>query len=282
MNKIIKTGKALILSVVSAVVLITVRMLVLSDGIDYSNGLYALGGETINTVYYTLLAVFGIGINVFAFFDIKGKEQLPLNKAGKKYGYAMGIIMIIGGAGAAPTVVSGFSQGMGLNRIAALVYCICAIVSGMILFRNGRIHQAHCIAAAGIIISYLLREIIFFIDNPLLFKNPQQMMVMLYYITSTLFWINTGRLISGGEKKLTRACAIGFGFFSTASSLAYIISCMLLVITDSEKWLQLNSIPDIEIIITALVPAAIAAVLLKIKQDNDEEEKQESIKATEN
>ncbi len=266
MSRILKERKSVIAAVLALIILTIVRIQVLKDGIDYENSLYAIGKEAINIIYYVLLAVSGAGIVTAAFFDIRGKERIAPDGFAPKYAYIIGIIMIIGGAGAAPTVISGLSTGMKLYHISALIFLISCIVSGMIMFRSGKIHLAHCIAVMGIVASYLLRAIIYFIEHPLIAKSPQQLMVILFYISSALFWINAGRLISGGEKALSRTAAICFGLFSSASSLAYIISSLAFVLIDSEKWLKLTETPDIEIIITAFLPAAIAITLLCAKK----------------
>lgn len=53
-------------------------------------------------------------------------------------------------------------------------------------------------------------------------------------------------------------------FLRSASAVAYIISCYVLLAVDSEKWAIAQSpetLPDLEIMVTALVPALLAAVV---------------------
>ena len=89
---------------------------------------------------------------------------------------------------------------------------------------------------------------------------PQKLMMMLFYVLTVLFWINAGRFLCGAEKKLTRTALIASGYFCSASAVAYIISCYVLLAVDSEKWAVIaqnspETLPDLEIMVTALVPA---------------------------
>lgn len=95
---------------------------------------------------------------------------------------------------------------------------------------------------------------------------PQKLMMMLFYVLTVLFWINAGRFLCGAEKKLTRTALIASGYFCSASAVAYIISCYVLLAVDSEKWAVIaqnspETLPDLEIMVTALVPALLAAVV---------------------
>ena len=70
-----------------------------------------------------------------------------------------------------------------------------------------------------------------------------------------------GRFMCGGEKKFTRTALIASGYFSGACSAAYLISCFALALTNAEKWAQLIDTPDLELIITAFVPAVLAGIV---------------------
>ena len=261
MKGFLSDKKAVLAGAVSAVVLTVMRIIQLISCTEYPSLLYANGCEAFNTVLNVLLIISAAVISILAYFDAKNAK---VTAAGSNI---FGIIMIIAGAVWILPVINDFSSGsVGFTTITSLACCIAYLVGGMSMMASAKIVPAHCISAIFIIINYLIVAVKFYLSSPIITGMPQKLMMMLFYVLTVLFWINAGRFLCGAEKKLTRTALIASGYFCSASAVAYIISCYVLLAVDSEKWAVIaqnspETLPDLEIMVTALVPALLAAVV---------------------
>ena len=262
MKGILSDKKAISAGIISAVILTVLRIIQLNIGTEYPSNLYAAGSVTLNTVYNILLIVSAAAISVLAFFDVKNTQTKTAEELSEKSCTAIGIVMILAGAAWILPVINDFSAGtVGIYTITSLAGCIAYLAGGMTVMSSSKIVPAQCISAVFIIINYLIVAVKFYLGSPIITGMPQKLMLMLFYILTILFWINMGRFMCGGEKKFTRTALIASGYFCGACSAAYLISCFALAATDAEKWAQLLDTPDLELIITAFVPAALAGIV---------------------
>ena len=262
MKGILSDKKAISAGIISAALLTVLRMIQLSSGTEYPSNLYAAGSEALNTVYNILLIVSATAISILAFFDIKNARVKTADELSEKSCPAVGIVMILAGAAWILPVINDFSAGtVGIYTITSLAGCIAYLAGGMTIMSSSKIVPAQCISAVFIIINYLIVAVRFYLGSPIITGMPQKLMLMLFYILTILFWINMGRFMCGGEKKFTRTALIASGYFSGACSAAYLISCFALAAADAEKWAQLIDVPDLELIITAFVPAVLAGIV---------------------
>lgn len=262
MKGILSDKKAISAGIISAALLTVLRMIQLSSGTEYPSNLYAAGSEALNTVYNILLIVSATAISILAFFDIKNARVKTADELSEKSCAAVGIVMILAGAAWILPVINDFSAGtVGIYTITSLAGCIAYLAGGMTIMSSSKIVPAQCISAVFIIINYLIVAVRFYLGSPIITGMPQKLMLMLFYILTILFWINMGRFMCGGEKKFTRTALIASGYFSGACSAAYLISCFALAAADAEKWAQLIDVPDLELIITAFVPAVLAGIV---------------------
>ncbi len=262
MKALFSDKKAVTAGIAAAVILSVLRTLQLLNATEYPSNLYAAGSDMLNMAYNILLVLSAVAICVLAFFDSKHARVKKAEELSIKGCNAVGVIMILGGAAWILPAVNDFSAGaVDLFTVCSLACCAAYVIGGMSIMMKSKIVPAHCVSAIFIIANYLLTAVKFYLDNPIITGMPQKLMLMLFYILTTLFWINMGRFICGGEKKLTRTALIASGYFSGACSAAYLVSCFALAAIDGEKWLQLADAPDLELIMTAFVPAAVAAVV---------------------
>lgn len=289
MKGILSDKKAISAGIISAVVLTVLRIIQLNTGTEYPSNLYAAGSDALNTVYNILLVVSAVAISILAFFDIKGSGTKTADELSQKSCTAVGIVMILAGAAWILPVINDFSAGtVGVFTITSLAGCIAYLAGGMTIMSSSKIVPAQCISAVFIIINYLIVAVKFYLGSPIITGMPQKLMLMLFYILTILFWINMGRFMCGGEKKFTRTTLIASGYFSGACSAAYLISCFALAVTDAEKWAQLTDTPDLELIITAFVPAVLAGIVQFSKKrasaqtDDTSDTEQNVTKAEEN
>lgn len=267
MKGILSDKKAISAGVISAALLTVLRIIQLSSGTEYPSNLYAAGSEALNAVYNILLIVSAAAISILAFFDIKNARVKTADELSVKSCTAVGIVMILAGAAWILPVINDFSAGtVGIYTITSLAGCIAYLAGGMTIMSSSKIVPAQCISAVFIIINYLIVAVRFYLGSPIITGMPQKLMLMLFYILTILFWINMGRFMCGGEKKFTRTALIASGYFSGACSAAYLISCFALAAADAEKWAQLIDVPDLELIITAFVPAVLAGIVQFSKQ----------------
>lgn len=267
MKDFLSDKKAVLAGAVSAVVLTVMRIVQLISCTEYPSLLYAQGCEVFNTMFSVLLVLSAVVISICAYFDAKNANISYAADLSAKSCNVFGVIMIIAGAVWILPVINDFSYGsVGFTTITSLACCIAYLIGGMSMMASAKIVPAHCISAIFIIINYLIVAVKFYLSSPIITSMPQKLMMMLFYVLTVLFWINAGRFLCGAEKKLTRTALIASGYFCSASAVAYIISCYVLLAVDSEKWAVIaqnspETLPDLEIMVTALVPALLAAVV---------------------
>lgn len=267
MKGLLSDKKAFLAGIVSAVVLSVMRIMQLISCTEYPSLLYAQGSEVFNTVFSILLILSAVVISVLAYSDVKHAKAGTAAELSEKGCNVFGIVMILAGAVWILPVISDFSAGtVGLGTIISLACCVAYLVGGMTMMSTSKIVPAHCISAIFIIINYLIVAVKFYLASPIITGMPQKITMMMFYVLTILFWINLGRFMCGGEKKLTRTALVASGYFCTASALAHVIGCYALLAADSEKWAVIaqnspETLPDLEIMVTALVPAVLAAVV---------------------
>lgn len=267
MKGLLSDKKAFLAGIISAVVLSVMRIMQLISCTEYPSLLYAQGSEVFNTVFSILLILSAVVISVLAYSDVKHAKAGTAAELSEKGCNVFGIVMILAGAVWILPVISDFSAGtVGLGTIISLACCVAYLVGGMTMMSTSKIVPAHCISAIFIIINYLIVAVKFYLASPIITGMPQKITMMMFYVLTILFWINLGRFMCGGEKKLTRTALVASGYFCTASALAHVIGCYALLAADSEKWAVIaqnspETLPDLEIMVTALVPAVLAAVV---------------------
>lgn len=267
MKDFLSDKKAVLAGAVSAVVLTVMRIIQLISCTEYPSLLYAQGCEVFNTMFSVLLVLSAVVISICAYFDAKNANISYAADLSAKSCNVFGVVMIIAGAVWILPVINDFSYGsVGFTTITSLACCIAYLIGGMSMMASSKIVPAHCISAIFIIINYLIVAVKFYLSSPIITSMPQKLMMMMFYVLTVLFWINAGRFLCGAEKKLTRTTLIASGYFCSASAVAYIISCYVLLAVDSEKWAVIaqnspETLPDLEIMVTALVPALLAAVV---------------------
>ena len=254
---------SLLTAVCAAIILLILRTVQLLTGVEYPSGFCLPEGQLINNIFNILLVITGIALAFTAFLDCKplrGETIIP-SKASAVYGGAL----IVYGAATAATALSQLSNGSYLFGGICLIGTISAIAAGMMTIVNGEVRPSTCVPVIILIVSFIVKNIVFYVSNPIITGIPQKLMVMTIYVLSLLFWINIGRMFSGGEKKLTRAASIASGFALGCVGTAYIGSSFLVMALDGEKWLLLDNTPDIELIAISLIPALLAGIMLFVK-----------------
>ena len=258
MKDFLSDKKAVLAGAVSAVVLTVMRIIQLISCTEYPSLLYAQGCEVFNTMFSVLLVLSAVVISICAYFDAKNANISYAADLSAKSCNVFGVVMIIAGAVWILPVINDFSYGsVGFTTITSLACCIAYLIGGMSMMASAKIVPAHCISAIFIIINYLIVAVKFYLSSPIITSMPQKLMMMLFYVLTVLFWINAGRFLCGAEKKLTRTTLIASGYFCSASAVAYIISCYVLLAVDSEKWAVIaqnspETLPDLEIMVPLL------------------------------
>ena len=264
-KKILGNGKSLIAGALALVVLTAFRMPVLLNGIDYTdglNGLYSTEGNVFNIIFYILLVVMAGLITVAAVMDIRNPEKNYETKIGVRGLTAIGAVLIATGALQAVQVVNEFTTGINIFSFFLIMGCVAHVVGGVIIASAKAVHPAHSVVAIAVILSQIGQMIEFYMNNFLIAKTPQKLMMMLFLLSSTFFWIYFGRIQSGDKKFLPKLLCIAGGFASTALSLSFLISSFILLGIDGEKWVRLSYVPGLSLIPAMLIPGVTATVIL--------------------
>ncbi|MCH5324094.1 MAG: hypothetical protein J1E39_02670 [Eubacterium sp.] len=246
----------------SALILLILRTVQLTVAVEYPSGFYLPSGGAINIVYTVLMIIAAAAVAYTAYLDCKPLRGRKLELLPTKPASVYGIAVIIYGAAMASYALAQLSAEIGFYGIVCMIGALSAVGLGMLILANGKIRPMCCIPVVLMIISFIIKCIFFFISNPIITGIPQKLMVMMIYVLSVLFWINMGRLISDGEKKLTRTAATASGLALGCAWLAYVGSSFLLMLTDGEKWLLLDDTPDLELIVIGAIPAVLTLILL--------------------
>ncbi len=251
-----------IFAAAAALVLLTVRTVQLNTAIEYPSGFCLPDGNTVNLLYILLMIACAVGLALLSYKDcrtFRGSGVSGISSAGA---VIYGVAVIIYGAAAASNALSLLLTNVEIYGIICAVGAAAAIVLGMMIIADGKIKPYCCIPAMLLIISYIVKSIVFYVSNPIITGIPQKLMVMMIYVLTVLFWINTGRLFSGAEKALTRTASAASGLALGCACIAYAGSSFLLMLTDGEKWLLLDDTPDIELIAIGLIPAVLSLILI--------------------
>ena len=264
-KKILGNGKSLIAGVLALVVLTAFRMPVLLNGIDYTdglNGLYRPEGDVYNVIFYILIVVMMALITFAAVMDIRNSEKDYETKIGGRGLTAIGAVLIATGALQAVQVVNEFTTGINIFSFFLIMGCVAHVVGGVIIASAKAVHPAHSVIAIAVVLSQIGQMIEFYMDNFLIAKTPQKLMMMLFLLSSTFFWIYFGRILAGDKKFLPKLFCVAGGFTSTALALSFLISSFLLLGIDGEKWILLSYVPGLSLIPAMLIPGVSAAVVL--------------------
>lgn len=244
----------------AAVLLAAVRLIQLMTGVDVPSGLYTVGADFINILYGVLMVICAAGLAVTAYYDSKRYDADIFSLSAKRQ-MLLGFFLILAGAAMTATLFGEMSGGIGFVQIIEIIGAVTLLAFGMTVITGG-VKVYMCLLAVLLVIVYILRCIFFYVSHPIITGMPQNLMIMAVYVLTLLFWINLGRIISGGEKRLTRTAVIASGLATGCAWFAYVLSSMLLMLFDGEKWLKLASTPDLEMLIGGAVPALIALTML--------------------
>lgn len=264
-KKILCNGKSLVAAVISLVILAVFRIFVLLNGVDYTdglNGLYSISGNIYNIIYYIMLVAVLAVISAAVVMDIKNPEKTYDTDIGTKGLITIGAVMIGIGALQSVQVINEFTTGINIFSVFLILGCIAHIVGGVLIASAKKLCPAHSVVAIAVIISQLGAMIEFYMTNFLISKNPQKLMMMLFLLSSTFFWIYFGKILTGNKKFLPKLFCVAGGLFSTVLSLAFLISSFVLLGIDPEKWIRLSYIPGLSLIPAMLLPGVTAAVIL--------------------
>lgn len=259
MTRFIEGKRAVIVSVFFGILFIILRVVQLETAVEFPSGFYAQGSEAFNTVFNILLVIAALAITAASIFDVR-KKYIAVSAMSKKSASAVGIVMILAGAAMSVTVIAGFSAGIDVSALFTATCCAAYIAGGMTAFIKGRIVPAHCISAIFIIICYLIKAIKYYLDNPIIVGMSNKLLMMAIYVLTVLFWINQGRIMSGGAKKLTGIAASASGLFCGVVSCAYVLGGIVFAAING---VAMSGPAEIaELIISGFTPAAIAVISL--------------------
>ena len=254
-------ARTLIIACTATIILIVSRMFVLLYGTDHSTGLFSPEGDIYNIVFYILLALSAAAIIASSVADNRGLGKKCEVEIKNSKLTVIGATMIAVGAVEALAVMNEFAKGLNVFSVFIIAGCIAFVAGGIMIASGKELKPVYSVPALVVLISYLAQAIRFFLENPLISKIPQKLMMMAFLVSAAYFWLFFGRIISGDKRTSTKLLAVATGYFSSVCTVSFIASTYILLVIDSEKWMRLTCIPGIVLIPAAIAPAIIATII---------------------
>lgn len=130
-------------------------------------------------------------------------------------------------------LVFGFN-GIDLDFIGeAAIFAVCALIGFMILGKK-RLRTTVGYLQIVICISYTLKSAALFMQDTIIIRVSDELILLLSYVASVLFFLALGRFISGNESKLTRCKLLVFGGLTAILSAAASLAGYIALAVDSD------------------------------------------------
>lgn len=265
----VKGKLSLVGAILFTIILSVLRYFQISMGTELPSGFYMQGQEVFNVGFNVILAAVGICTVLAVVFELKekyGNSKKKISIINKpvvgRAAAVVGVCFILSGASMSISVINGFTSVITIDTVFSALSCVALIIGGISAFSTSKLSAPLTVTALITIITFLVKAVFYYLDNTVITVMPQKLMMMLYLVVSALFWINLGRMLSGGEKKLTRIAMMSAGFFCGITTFANSVSTIIFAAVNPEKWDMLTDLPDIEFMITGVTAAVIAAAYL--------------------
>ena len=279
-EKLLK-ARTLIVAAIATVILSVVRTFAVLYGIEHKTGMFNPEGDIYNVVFYVLLLLTLAVLAVLAVFDTKDCKKGCKTRLTTANMTVMGVAMVVAGVIEMLSVLSILSGEINLLSLLIAVGGIALVIGGVVLASAKEENYLHSLPVAFIAVSYIAQAVKFYVETALISKSPQMLMTEIFFVTAGFFWVYFGRTLAQDTRRGTRILTVTSGYFVSASAVAFVISSYLPMAIDSEKWLQLRSIPSLTLVPAMLAPAVIATVLLFAKTEEIPENAAEEKEADE-
>ncbi|MCM1055586.1 MAG: hypothetical protein NC394_08700 [Bacteroides sp.] len=280
-----KTTRLLpIASVCAAAAAVIFRVFQLLVTVDYNEmGFYSSeAGFAATWGFYVFLAIAAAAFILAAIKDNKNMNTAFLCEKGSltsRQTAALGIAFLIGACFKFFTLVFGF-KGVGLDFFGeGLIFLVFAVI-GFVLLGSRRIKSGVGYLMLIISISYTLKSAALFMQDTIITRVSDELILLLSYVSAVFFFLSLGRFISSNEGKGTRHKLLIFSAISACLSSSSSLAGCVAYLIDSEymkEHMDIHPVSEIGVIILAF---AVLFVLYgrkaELEANADDEENKEN------
>lgn len=259
--------------VIAAAVAMIFRVFQLLVTVDYSEmGFYSTDSGFIPT--WGLFVFMLIALIVFVVCVVKDNKNLstafvctPVSLTPKQTAL-LGVAFLVGACLKFYMIAFDFS-GINLNFIGeALIFAVFAII-GFMLLGSRKLKPAVGYLMLIISISYTIKAAALFMQDTVITRVSDELILMLSYISAVFFFLSLGRFISLNEGKRTRHKLLIFGGVSAVLSACASLSGYIALFVDSQymaSHMALHPISEIGVLILSLM---VIFILYSFKKELD-------------
>lgn len=269
-----KLGIALIVSAVFALIAAAFRCFQILVTVDYGEmGFFSADAGFISTNgFYVLLAVAAAALILGAILDKKNGAAaftFGADTLTSKQTMALGIVFIIGACLRLYDIIFNFN-GLSVGLFGeALIFAIFAAIGFMILSKV-RIKPSTGYLMLLIAVSYTLKAADLFMGDTVIVRVSDELILLLSYVASVLFFLALGRFIFANETKFTRLKLVFFGGAAAVLSVCASLSGYIALIIDGEYMKEHMATHPVSQIGTAAIAFTVLAVIYCTKREVNE------------
>ena len=226
-----------IVMIISAVIALGIRVFQILVVVDYNEmGFFSADADFLYTSgLYLFLGAAAIFVIIGSIVDKKvGSAAFTRPAASLTPGQtaALGIAFLIGACLRLYELVFRFN-GFGLSFIGeALIFVLFAAI-GFIILGSRKLKPLVGYLHIIICISCTLKAAALFMQDTIIIRVSDELLLLLSYVAAVLFFLALGRFITGNESKLTRHKLFVFGGFTAVLSLCSSLAGYIALLVDS-------------------------------------------------
>lgn len=271
-----KSNIALIASAAFALVAAAFRSFQLLVTVDYSEmGFFSTdAGFFASNGFYVLLIAAAAVLIIGAILDRK-KDSAAFTRSADtltpKHTMALGIVFLVGACLRLYDIIFNFN-GLSVGFFGeALIFAVFAAIGFMNLSRV-KLKPSTGYFMLVIAVSYTLKAADLFMGDTVIIRVSDELILLLSYVASVLFFLALGRFISANEAKNTRLKLVIFGGAAAILSVCASLSGYIALIIDSAYMKSHMGAHPVSQIGTAAVAFTVLAVIYGNKKETDDNE----------
>lgn len=270
---------AFISSVIIAFISAVFRTFQLLVAVDYGEmGFFSTNaGFFASNGLYILFAIGAAALAAAAIFDKKRECTAFTHGADTltpKQTMALGIVFLAGACLRLYDIIFNF-KGISLGFFGeAIIFAVLAAIGFMILSK-AKLKPSTGYLMLVIAVSYTLKAADLFMGDTVIVRVSDELILLLSYVASVLFFLALGRFVSANESKYTRFKLIIFGGMAAVLSVCASLSGYIALIIDSGYMKPHMSAHPVSQIGTAAIAFTALAVIYGKKNESNDSEKYE-------
>lgn len=270
---------ALIISVIAAAAAVVSRTFQLLVAVDYAEmGFFSTdAGFIASNGLYIIFALAAILLVVTAISDKKRDSAAFIHSADTltpKQTMALGVVFLAGACLRLYDIIFNFG-GLSIGLFGeALIFAVFAAIGFMILSKV-TLKPSTGYLMLVIAVSYTLKAADLFMGDTVIVRVSDELILLLSYVASVLFFLALGRFISSNEAKSTRLKLVIFGGAAAILSACASLSGYFALMIDSEYMKKHMDTHPVSQIGTAAIAFVVLAVIYSKKRENNDKEESE-------